>query len=502
MHNLLNSLKASAAAPDTVDFDPSGTSGHDQHAILDKNTESTQSLSEETDATGLSNSLSILGLESLGSDDDNGVLEDYEKQDIQAKEAQLAELFPTEKPSDIAYTLKKCDGSFTKAMDILLNQVFFKNEGEVGNHSVPLKGIDAFAEEYIVGYKGKRSKQRKKKFRSLEEYYENENRWSPGTALVPNEWASAENDIEFIASRTNVERKTISSTYHQNDASKKATISSLIQQDIAKNDNNSPINDSILDSNIFNFSTSYPTLPITHIAALMRLTNNSNAKAHELANSLTAPSTSSGAATPPRIVPQYVPFKESPTTSSSPTPSARSRSPLQRPSMLTTYNGTTAPASVASLVAARNAAFTKASMYNRKANSDNLLGGAAAYYSQLGRDAHASLLSASAAEADTLVESQSSPAQLDLHGVGVKDAVRIASTKVRGWWEGLGESRVRTSGGKNGIGEGYNIITGLGRHSEGGRARLGPAVCRKLVEEGWKVEVGSGSLTIMGRRKI
>jgi hypothetical protein len=141
-------------------------------------------------------------------------------------------------------------------------------------------------------------------------------------------------------------------------------------------------------------------------------------------------------------------------------------------------------------------------MYNRKANSDNLLSGAAAYYSQLGRDAHASLLSASAAEADTLVESQSSLTQLDLHGVGVKDAVRIASAKVREWWEGLGESRVRAGGDKNGVGEGYRIVTGLGRHSKRGRARLGPAVCRKLVEEGWKVEVGSGYLTIMGRRKI
>lgn len=140
-------------------------------------------------------------------------------------------------------------------------------------------------------------------------------------------------------------------------------------------------------------------------------------------------------------------------------------------------------------------------MYYRKANADNLLGGAAAYYSQLGRDAHTSLRSASAAEADALVESQSSPTQLDLHGVGVTDAVRIASAKVGGWWEGLGESRVRVGGGRNGVGDGYRIVTGLGRHSEGGRARLGPEVCRKLVEEGWKVEVGSGVLTIAGRRK-
>jgi hypothetical protein len=446
--------------------------------------------------------VSLLSLEFSSSDGGNDELEDYEKQDIQAKEAQLRELFPTEKSGNIAYTLKKSDGSFTKAMDILLNQVFFKSEDETGNDSVPLRGVDAFAEEYIVGYKRKGSKQRRRKLQSPGEHSESENREPLGTTLTPNKWISAEEDITFIASRINIDRKTISSTYHQNGASKKATILSLIQQDIAKSDNNTPIDDLALDNSIFNFSASYPTLPIAHVAAILRLTNNSSTKAHDLANSLTAPLTPSGTATPPRIIPQYVPFKESTISNSSTTSSTRSRSPLQQQPLMPTHNGTRATTSVASLAATRSAAFTKASMYYRKANSDNLLGGAAAYYSQLGRDAHASLLSASAVEADTLVESQSSPTQLDLHGVGVKDALRIASAKVWGWWEGLGESKVRVGGGRNGVGDGYRIVTGIGRHSEGGRARLGPKVCRKLVEEGWKVEVGSGFLTIMGRRKM
>lgn len=500
--DLLDPLKTSAAAPDTVDFDPSGTSGHDRHAFSDKNTDSTQSLSGETDATGLSNPVSLLSLESSSSSGDNGVLEDYENQDIQAKEAQLRELFPTEKSGDIAYTLKKCDGSFTKAMDILLNQVFFKSEDEASNGSLPLRGVDAFAEEYTVGYKKKGSKQRRRKLQSLEEHSESENRAPLSTALTPNKWTSVEEDITFIASRTNIDRKMISSTYHQNGTRKKATILSLIQQDIAKSDNNRPFDDLTLDNSIFDFSKSYPTLPIAHVAAVLRLTNNSRTKAHDLANLLTEPLTPSGTATLPRIIPQYVSFKESPISSSSPTSSTRSRSPLQEPLLATTHNGTTTTTSVASLAATRSAAFTKASAYYRKANSDNLLGGAAAYYSQLGRDAHTSLLSVSAAEADALVESQSSPTQLDLHGVSVKDGVRIASAKVRGWWAGLGESRVQAGGGRNGVGNGYRIVTGLGRHSEGGRARLGPEVCRALVEEGWKVEVGSGVLTIMGKRKM
>src|SRR5437667_320698 len=96
--NLLDPLKASADALDTVYFDPSGTSGHERHVTSDKNTDSTHSLSGETDSTELSNSVSLLSLESSGSDSGNDVLEDYEKQDIQTKEMQLRELFPTEKP--------------------------------------------------------------------------------------------------------------------------------------------------------------------------------------------------------------------------------------------------------------------------------------------------------------------------------------------------------------------------------------------------------------------
>src|SRR5436190_6078665 len=81
--NLLDPLKASADALDTVYFDPSGTSGHERHVTSDKNTDSTHSLSGETDSTELSNSMSLLSLESSGSDSGNDVLEDYEKQDIQ-----------------------------------------------------------------------------------------------------------------------------------------------------------------------------------------------------------------------------------------------------------------------------------------------------------------------------------------------------------------------------------------------------------------------------------
>jgi len=52
-----------------------------------------------------------------------------------------------------------------------------------------------------------------------------------------------------------------------------------------------------------------------------------------------------------------------------------------------------------------------------------------------------------------------------------------------------------------GQGRGLRIVTGVGRHSEGGRGKLGPAVARMLVSEGWRVEVGEGIVEVLGRAK-
>jgi hypothetical protein len=82
--------------------------------------------------------------------------------------------------------------------------------------------------------------------------------------------------------------------------------------------------------------------------------------------------------------------------------------------------------------------------------------------------------------------------------MSVKDAVRIAENRVERWWAGLGEERIPGQG-RRGIGAGYAIVVGVGRHSEGGKSKLGPAVVRGLVKDGWRVEVGSGVVTVMGK---
>lgn len=514
---VLDELKASSSADDTTEFDPTGTSGHTLSP--DKSFESARSVSDETDFTSLSNGVSSLSIGS-GSDEhgeslDNGDFQDYENLDIATKAARLQELFPTESARDISYTLKKCEGSFTRAMDVLLNYVFLRTDdaGEMES-ATPWRSIDAFAEEYVIA-KGKKRKPKGRKFRSLEGYDNDELNAAPPS---PNRWTSAEEDITFIASLTSIPRQKISSVYHQNNASRNSTILALIQQNISQHGDKST-GDLALEPGVLQFTEEHPTVSTPHAAAILRLTHPSTAKAQDLAKALKSSPAGSGITTPSRIVPHYAPYKDpsaastlrssSPsvrsthavdgsasatrTTAFAPAPSPRSSSPSAWPTQ--PANGSTA-----SLSAARATAFDQASKYYRKSKSDHLMGGAAAYYSQLGRDYHASLVAQSAAEADALVARQSTSTMLDLHGVGVKDGVRIAEERVGGWWEGLGESRARMGSGRA-VGEGYKIVTGVGRHSDGGVPKLGPAVARALVREGWKVKVAGGMLFVTGKVK-
>ena len=87
---------------------------------------------------------------------------------------------------------------------------------------------------------------------------------------------------------------------------------------------------------------------------------------------------------------------------------------------------------------------------------------------------------------------------LDLHGVSIADAVRITEERVAKWW-----NKVKMKEGRRGerIGGGLTVVTGRGAHSKEGRGRIGPAVVKMLVREGWKVEVGSGQVVVTGRVK-
>ena len=187
--------------------------------------------------------------------------------------------------------------------------------------------------------------------------------------------------------------------------------------------------------------------------------------------------------TPVSLIPQYLPRDISPDhrdISLAPTIPA---APLQLPR-------------ANALLVARSNAFAQAQAAHRKSKSIPLMGGAASYYSSVARDAHAALRRHESARANEIVERQSNPGELDLHGVSVSDATRITKAEVEQWWEREGREWSRE--GKVMVG-GLRIITGIGRHSDGGRGKLGPAVRAMLQREEWKIEEGEGVLEVVGR---
>jgi hypothetical protein len=234
--------------------------------------------------------------------------------------------------------------------------------------------------------------------------------------------------------------------------------------------------DPSLCSNAIKLSNDFPMLSPDRSALIIQLTHFSISDAHELARLLTNSPNSDTATT--RIIPQYAPIRLNDTLSSV----GPVASPMRKP-----------VGNSASLVAARATAFMKASEYHRKSRSNHLMSAAAAYYSAEGRGLDAALKILSANEADALVAAQSTSTKLDLHGLSVKDAVRIARERVRVWWHNLDENRIKSSM--------YTIISGKGQHSDGGVAKLGPAVCKMLMREGWKVEIGVGVLIVTGVAK-
>ena len=194
--------------------------------------------------------------------------------------------------------------------------------------------------------------------------------------------------------------------------------------------------------------------------------------------------TSSTSALAAPIVPQYLRRAPSPTSDA---PSTRSSSKYPIPLPRSTD---------AALRNARIRALTQAQAAHRKAKSHPLYGGAAAYYSSEYRESSAALRQVEAARADELVTRQSRPGEVDLHGVSVEDARSIAQNKVGQWWKREGQEWARAGKVMNG---GLRIITGVGRHSEGGRGKLGPAVKASLSRDGWKIEESQGVLEVVGR---
>lgn len=494
---VLDDIKSSAEAEELTTFDPSGSNAKRDTSTTDASPERARSwhgdaLSEDTDLTNLSQSL---GSWSIHGKNEGEVRESQvhetswddtrtEKLPVIDHTAVLQAMFPTITAFNIEYALKKSGGRFGPTVEDLLNQAFFEEERLTSGTPTIQKGIDGFAESMQGRQaRGRRARgKRKKQPRRTSSTPAPESATSTVDASSQSRWDRGKEEIEFIAQRVHISRQTVASTYHKSGASMPSTIGALcsLQESAISNPYLLSAPRPIVDASVKSLSHDFPYVSQKTLEGLVWLTYPAMASANELAHALT--NATHGSSFTTQIMPQY-----SPRPSTPPSPTSRnvdSSSPL--------------PTKVAAnLTAVRSTAFAQASAAYRKSKSKPLMAGAASYYSSVGRDAAAGMARHEAAVSDALVSEQSRNGEIDLHGVNVKNALRIAKNKVQSWWDGGAAEWARK--GKVQEGDGLRIVTGIGRHSEGGRSKIGPAVGAMLVREGWKVEIGEGVILVRGR---
>lgn len=486
---ILDIISGSAEVEESSGFDPSGSSGptatgHDEdHGEAASSSE--RHSPSDTDYTSLTQSVHALSINELDDEIATQSTDSLEREaqtdehiarlqplEPEAKERILIEAFPGLKEFDIRWTLKKYTGDIELAMEDLLNQTFLEETG--GRH----RGVDGFSEG--GGTSTPSIKKRKKnKNRSQAAGENNSGLASP----IPSAWETRSNGVGLIAKLCGVEPSQAAALYERYKGHVPAVLNSILEEyaDVPMDYTQEALDE------LTTLTNNFPSIELERLATILLICENADSSPAEFCNALLPPKRNEEPSPPPSIRLNYK-LKPKDTdawaeVSSKPRSSA-SRIPTSTLSYADAGQG---------YRALRNENFDKASAAYRKARSDPLMGGVAAYYAQEGRDYNVKAKSAVAATADRLVAQQSSSKHLDLHGISVVDAVRIAREAVTAWWHRVD---------KTGSHAGFTIITGKGTHSEDGVARIRNAVGRMLIREGWKVDIGSGSILVRGTTGI
>lgn len=401
----------------------------------------------------------------------------------------LTVMFPGVALLDVEQSLKKSDGDVDKSIDLLLNLSFFNETvatSDDGSISVP-KGIDGFSagNADIGRSKGRNKKHNKKNRLPLAASPRSEAESAP----TINKWETGQADIDFICSCIpDLTKGKISAIYRSKGMDLRATIKALALEN--QIDNFEINQDPVVTDHVAELTAVYPTISKTTLVGLLRLTGNKVTPANELAAVLLRQPSQTEISELIKFTPAPLNLDEDEDDSL-----GASYSPGE-----IVYNNTefeNLQATANANFAASAAAHMQAAQAARRSRSNPLYGGASAYYRQVGQQHRERAMNQLAAASDQLVDRQSSNCDLDLHGVTVENAKRIVRERVAAWWDSIGDAKYVRGGGVD-IHGGYKIVTGIGRHSRDGTSRLGPAVGKMLISEGWRVCITPGSLIVLG----
>jgi len=479
---ILDDLSAAAIIQEGESFDPSGTGGSAATIIPHSSGSRTtpEDASTSNDVTSVTTGLTELNLKEPAYIEKR--LEDLS---VEGQRQWLKNLFPSLDDVYIQDVLKS-SSSLEQAVDELLNFSFLKDDGNEAFHRDPgPKGIDGFAERERPFQRKGRSK---KKARTNESSRASSTgSFASDSPISSNVWNAAADDVEFICSRTALQPHTVRSVYHAQGARLAPTIRAFADKEGGVWSKVESV-DSIMRMQIAEVKADFEFVPDAQVYGLLVIARNMPSAARELLEAMTNISEPEMTG---HIQAQYAALDLSPRNQQSESTIADS--------WTTVASGNTRQLASVHGVAASNA-FTQASTAYRKSKSDHLMGGAAAYYASVGHENLKAAKRLQAAAANSHVAAQSSSTVLDLHGVSVADATRIASNRTLSWWEGLGDAKYAPGGGGPAR-AGFKIVTGIGSHSKNHAPRIGPAVTKMLVREGWRVEVGHGELLVTGKAR-
>lgn len=414
------------------------------------------------------------------------------------KERRLAAMFVCLKPIDVKLALQKSKGDADLAIDELLNLQLLEQTGQRP------KGVDGFyvSDDDVPRGKKKARKRTKKvsKAANVSKIVTSKSTDIISAQEGPDQEEAVDNDnIEFISDRFALPISEATDVYMRNQSSLGAAIVAILDNYIALGwecrDSPSQL------QHTEEQEKRIPWIPHDYFSPIFNTTTTLQAAIDvidTLANHFKKPA----------YLKHNVPYSvvaadlelDFETTLSSAKPLTCQR---VRPLPTTLQE---ASATKATLAASTKHSFAAASSAFRKGRTDPLMRQAASFFADRARAEAASHRAVVSADAEFLVDRQSTQDTIDLHGVSVSDGVEIALDRVWRWWDALtqAERATRRGGGKGARAaahDGLKVVTGIGRHNTNGKSRLRINVCKALVEDGWKIEVLTGAFLVTGRSR-
>ncbi|KAI0515023.1 hypothetical protein F5B22DRAFT_213657 [Xylaria bambusicola] len=494
---VLLSISENVSAEEATGFNPSGSGGYDlprseatesdfrSNDELTTNTETLSSPSRDT----LSHPSSPTFEREVPGIIHVSVLDGLTHEE---KVGQLASMFVSLKYIDVKLALQKAKGDANLAIDELLNLQMLEQTGERP------KGIDGFYKsDDDAPLSKKQERKKKKKVAKVAASRSADAATAPGEAPAHDD--HDDDNIKFLSDNFMLPLDDAADVYQRNKCSLGAAIIATLESYIAIN--LPPETNPNQLRQIEEQQKRVTWIPYEYFSPIFDITASSQAAVeiiNALADHFEKPAyikydvSYNAAASGLELAsePDEINTKSSWKT----VPSSSSKLPLGRQLRTSPTALQEAGATKAALAASAKHSYASASSTYKKGKSDPLMRQAAAFYAERGRTEAANYRQVTSMEASLLVDQQSTGDVIDLHGVSVQDGVDIAIDRVWGWWNSLGENKLRKA-----RANGLEIITGYGRHSSDGKSRLRINVFKALVADGWRVQVLTGSYLVTGR---